>query len=312
MQKIKYINFGETYDTRRIKMKSLIKYTVYFVQLCLYLICLIKIVQLILDYNCLDTAHYQPDYEQLDLSPILAKETLLSKDYTILFYQTGLGKLGIDSIWNTEDSSIIIEEIQSDFFKEIPITCRATTPFTHEDTIDSSLLESSFMPVENGDILITLSPHAYGWKNGHAALVIDAKKGITLECIMIGTNSSYQKLSTWSNYSNYAILRYKDISPSLQETIITYAKESLHNIPYNLTVGITNKKESTPSLIGTHCSHLVWSAFYHFHIDLDSDGGKIVTPYDILHSPELEIVRIYGMMPMDFISSSACNLNASI
>ncbi len=293
-------------------MNLLLKHLARFLQFCLYFIFFVKISQLLLDSNCSDTAHYQPDYAQIKLTNILEKEKLTQEDYTILFYQTGLGKIGIDAILKEKDYSIIIEEIQSDFFRETPIICRETTPFTHEDTVDSSLLKSKITPVENGDILITLSPHAYGWKNGHAALVIDAKHDTTLECIMVGTNSSYQKLSTWSNYSNYAILRPKNCSSVLQKNVVSYAKESLHDIPYNLMVGITNKKESSPSIIGTHCSHLVWSAFYHFNIDLDSDGGKIVTPYDILHSNELEIVRIYGMMPMDFISSSACNLNASI
>jgi uncharacterized protein YycO len=44
----------------------------------------------------------------------------------------------------------------------------------------------------------------------------------------------------------------------------------------------------------THCSDIVWKVFQSIGIDLDSDGGKIVTPHDISQSPYLYEVQSYG------------------
>lgn len=54
------------------------------------------------------------------------------------------------------------------------------------------------------------------------------------------------------------------------------------------------KPEDLSVLSGTQCAHLVWYAYKQVGIDLDSDGGIFVTPYDILNSPYLEVVQSYG------------------
>ena len=48
------------------------------------------------------------------------------------------------------------------------------------------------------------------------------------------------------------------------------------------------------ALSGTHCAHVVWYAYQRIGIDLDSDGGIFVTPYDIQNSPYLEVIQSYG------------------
>lgn len=56
------------------------------------------------------------------------------------------------------------------------------------------------------------------------------------------------------------------------------------------------KRESTEKeLKRTHCSHLVWKAFHRIGLDLDCDGSPIVTPYDIVHDEDVELVQAYGM-----------------
>jgi len=35
-------------------------------------------------------------------------------------------------------------------------------------------------------------------------------------------------------------------------------------------------------------------------VDLDSDGGRIAAPEDFLHSPNMEIVQVFGFDPADF------------
>ena len=89
-----------------------------------------------------------------------------------------------------------------------------------------------------------------------------------------------------------------------------YASEYLVDIPYQLLAGIYDRvfdtKEITvhaaeqaglttiPALKGTQCAHLVWYAYKQVGIDLDSDGGLIVTPYDIQNSPYLDVIQLYG------------------
>ena len=48
---------------------------------------------------------------------------------------------------------------------------------------------------------------------------------------------------------------------------------------------------------GFYCSQYVWYIYYitaqemGFELDLDSDGGSFVLPYDFINSPYLEIVN---------------------
>ena len=74
------------------------------------------------------------------------------------------------------------------------------------------------------------------------------------------------------------------------------------DIPYKLTgfcgkVGEAQEQGDSSPVEGTQCAHLVWLAYRHFGYDLDSDGGYIVTPYDIYSSEFLELVQIYGISP---------------
>ena len=56
--------------------------------------------------------------------------------------------------------------------------------------------------------------------------------------------------------------------------------DNLNDIPYFFPAGILSPKYQPPgSVTGTHCSHLVWLAYFHFGYDLDSDSGMIVDVY---------------------------------
>lgn len=83
-------------------------------------------------------------------------------------------------------------------------------------------------------------------------------------------------------------LRLKDVPAQTRAEIADYARENLTGVPYRLSAGMWDAP-------GTQCAHLVWSAYSRFGYDLDSDGGRIVTPKDLYESPLLEIVQIYGM-----------------
>ncbi len=248
-------------------------------------------------------AHIYPDYPRLDLSPVLSKETFSDEDYITLFYQTGLGRPAIDEIRKKYNDWIRrILSFQDSFFKEIRFVCEKNSPISREESIvDESgnyIAGTELAPIHEGDILVTKSSHTYGWRNGHSALVVDAARGLTLESVVLGQNSSIQDISKWTNYPNFILLRPKNSSYEEMREITVTALEMLLDVPYDLTVGIFNPKSAgRDKVTGTHCSHLIWQAYNYFGYDLDSDGGAIVTPKDIANSPELEVVQVYGTDP---------------
>lgn len=151
--------------------------------------------------------------------------------------------------------------------------------------------------VQPGDILLTLSTHTAGWRHGHAGLVID--ENTVLECAMLGTDSALAGIDHWCSYSNYAILRLKDITAEQQAEIAAFALDNLTGVPYRLTAGLWGEKFLDPEEagFGLHCTYLVWYAYSRFGWDLDSDGGRLVSAADLLQSDLLDVVQVCGMDP---------------
>lgn len=186
--------------------------------------------------------------------------------------------------------------------------------------------------IRDGDILITKNSRFLGWRNGHAGLVVDADKGLVLEALMLGSPSQLCRISKWKSYPSFMVLRLKEefgkgtktagestaegtdrtVMTNITADVASYAEEQLVGVPYQLLAGILGRdayrgEEALagdgafgPSevvgeaLTGTQCAHLVWYAYMQFGINLDSDGGLFVTPYDIQNSPYLEVVQVYG------------------
>lgn len=73
----------------------------------------------------------------------------------------------------------------------------------------------------------------------HAGLVLDVSEegGSTLEAVLIGTDSAIMDTQHWLDYSNYLVLRLRDMTPVLQEALTAYAVEYLNGVPYRLTSG---------------------------------------------------------------------------
>lgn len=253
-------------------------------------------------------AHYTPEYKKISLRPLLKKEQLTKDDYLLLFYQTGLAPCAVDEIRRAADSPLAaadrITRIQERFFATVETACGFNTPITMEEYIPSpEVPEAAFAPCHDGDILITFASHTIFWRNGHAALITDAAGGQTLEAVVLGSNSTYQKVTKWSRYPSFLLLRLKGITPDLAASVTATAKNRLYDIPYRLTAGLLGApRAGEKPLSGTQCSHLVYSAFYLNGYDLDSDGGFIVTPKDLTESPYLEIVQIYGVSPSGYVS----------
>lgn len=154
-------------------------------------------------------------------------------------------------------------------------------------------------PVRNGDILVSFSTHTADWRHGHLALVTDSDKGIILEHMSLGYTSALTKLKSWGRYRNFAILRYPDEKTA--DKAAAYAREKLIDVPYSIFAGLIKKdKSNEESIESSHCSHIVWQAYKAVGVDLDSDGGNIVTPRDVAMSDELEVLQIFGLNPKDY------------
>lgn len=256
------------------------------------------------------TAHITPDYKKADLTQIFTHSAFTGKDYAELFLQTGLGKSSIDKIRNLNPKEEVWREtllsFQEQFFENIRFRCEANSIISREEVLIDEFgniqKTTAFAPLENGDILITTASHTIGWRNGHAALVIDAENGKTLESVVLGENSCIQSISKWQSYPNFIVLRLKNTSKKIRAEIAASALSFLNDIPYDLTAGIFSKKDTPVSeLTGTQCAHLIWSAYYSYGYDIDSNGGILVIPQDLVHSPLLEVVQVYGLRSSDFL-----------
>ncbi len=252
------------------------------------------------------TAYRGPEYPMEDIAEILGKTDPGPEDYQKLMQQTGLGQSAVRMLWQEGRKQEMIS-LQQRFFAVPEMVCRPTTPFsreekrvTQEDAPDFSKI---FLTLEKGDILITFNSHVLGWRCGHAALVTDIEEGKTLEARVMGTKSAICSMKHWAEYPGVVVLRVKKLSRGQREEVADEALKDLQGIPYQILSwkGDLYSKEQTATegeeaeIEGTHCSHLVWTAYARAGVDLDSDGGMIVTPRDIFDSEELEVIQLYGM-----------------
>lgn len=276
-------------------------------------------------YECERQAHVGPDYLSKDLKEALqimerAAQAANGQADTgrgiqeaaagqLIFQQTGLSPWAAFLLISQGRAEAVLAA-QEKFFREVSVSCEPNTIISREERLVDSegkmMKGMSIWGVEDGDILITFCSHTFGWRNGHAAIVIDADKRLTLEAQVMGSPSRVLTLDRWEYYPSFAVLRIRDVDADTRRAIAAYAAESLADIPYRLSAGLwdmgwkSRKQKLTeteeplqPS--GTQCAHLVWYAYERFGFDLDSDGGLIVTPQDLYESPLLETVQIYGL-----------------
>lgn len=254
---------------------------------------------------------FLPDYEQEDLTGLLAQDAWTEADYDYLFCQTGLGRGAAERLLSAgEAGRAVIRQVQQDFFARVRVSCEALLGwFTREDHIVYDDGRLAYAPVmadlQAGDIILTLSTHSLGWRHGHAGLVVELEDGglAVLECAVLGTDSQVMSANHWRLYSNYAVLRIRDLDAEGRKAVSDYALEHLVGVPYHLTAGFIGPKAPDPDsfYFGLHCSYLVWYAWNAMGYDLDSDGGRLASTYDLLHSDLLEIVQIYGMDPREWV-----------
>lgn len=245
-------------------------------------------------------AHWTPDYSKVDLSTILMKEVLSENDYEVLLKQSGLGRPAVDNLLTTGNENTIYR-IQNQFFTTPLLVREKNSPISKEEfVVDEKgkfIAGTEMIALEDGDILITQNSLTFGWRNGHAAIVVDANKRQTLESAVLGENSCIQTIGKWEKYPSFLVFRLKNASAEERRTIAQEAVKRLNGVPYGFGVGIWTAKHPENKLKETHCAHLVWEAYRQFGYDLDSNGGRIITPRSIAGSPLLELKQVYGMNP---------------
>ena len=165
-----------------------------------------------------------------------------------------------------------------------------------EDALGNRLYLPKFSDLQDGDILVTDSTYCLCYRHGHAALVVDAKRGITLEAFGLGTVSKISKVAEWRRYPHVLILRLRATQQE-RTKVVSYAMSHLVGIPYRLSTGVVDDKDMGGTYWGTQCAHLVWAAYSACGYDIDGDGGWLVTPSDFVASPWLEVIPQVTNLP---------------
>lgn len=251
----------------------------------------VGILQLGTVYNARAQIHWTPDYPRVDILPLLEKPFRTEEDYAVLYAQTGLTRLGVEDLLAAGDIPRVLE-IQDNYFRDYTVETEKFAPFTCTQTIDGA---AAFAPLANGDIIVSSTAFFSWFRCGHAAMVVDGEEQLLVNAISLGSTSSLDPASGYEHRANFMVLRPK-LPSELLEKVVAYAREYLVELPYRLTAGILTAKDQEP-LTGTQCAHLVWYAFQKFGVDLDGDGGMLVTPKDLAASGCLELVQTFGFDP---------------
>lgn len=262
-------------------------------------------------------ARWVPSYEFEEL-PLFERVLELSEEELMLIYeQTGLTAVGLQRL-EREGRLEELEVFHRAFFLEaremteeergemdlpltvLPMHCFRNSPISWEEYVMDLEGERGFylpmVPLENGDILLTPNSHSFGWRQGHSAIVVDGVEGVTLESVVLGTNSVTQWASKWQGFPAVIILRARE--EGLGDEAARIAMEYLEDVPYILTIGVLSEKyRERESITGTNCSHLVWQAYEWAGVDIDGNGGIQVLPQDMAKSEELEVVQVWGVDP---------------
>ena len=290
--------------------KTLYRFTAVLLGVLVFTAALI-ISCLIADAVCERTAHTTPSYQRADIAAIADKSgKWTDEEIRFLYRQTGLGKsalLKMKSEVVYENNEFVplsarLKDFQEALYYEGETEHELVADISKRDLMKG--FSAPVAPLEEGDIMINSSTHTLGFRNGHAALVLDTE-GTVLESFELGRDSSVSiNGHLWfAESSNFMILRLKApdtgeiADKDVRTEIARKAKAQLKGIPYSIVTGIFTKKDQGTSPKATHCSHLVWQAFKNAGYDIDSNGGLIVTPQDISRSPLLEVVQVYGFDP---------------
>lgn len=231
-----------------------------------------------------------------DISDILKQETFSAEDYKTLFEQTGLTQISVDALVADNKKDDLLK-FQKNYFSEPEFIPEQFSPFT---CCHVTVKEIPTAPLQKGDIIITPTTHFSFFNVGHAALVVDTEENLIINATGYDYKSSIDPVSTVTQRPAFIILRPK-IEAQKRLEAVDYALNNLKDLQYSVSLGIIgNKFEETPTR--TNCGHIVWYAYNKVGLDIDSNGGRLVLPRDIIQSEHFEIVQVYGMDAKDLPS----------
>ena len=262
------------------------------------LLALLAAALLIADAAVDASARTLPSYARKDITALLDREDWSDEDYETLYLQTGLGRSALEDMKG--DSERILS-FQDALFYDGELAHEEVAITTKRDMFADASYRAPIVDLENGDVLVTSTCHSFGWRNGHAALVVDARSSSLLESVSLGFPSTVTTYGDeWFRYgTNFMVLRLKDADAETRGAIAQTALERLRNVPYSLTVGFFSPKDQGEKPQETHCSHLVWQAYHYYGYDIDSDGGPLCTAKDIANSDLFEVVQVFGFDPTE-------------
>lgn len=230
-----------------------------------------------------------PDYDMQNLTQILNKSELDEDDYTLLYRQTGLTKIGVDRMLEKgENGKNRILNLQKQFFTYHEVENDFFAPFVCTDFIGENI---TTVYLEDGDVLVTSSTHFSGWRIGHAGLVTNASTNSILQANAYGDATSIGGIKDFNDRVNYMILTPKT-DKQTKEYVAKQAQENLLGKKYDIATGVfTNKNKINK----TQCAHIVWYAYKTYGgIDIDGNRGPVVTPRNIANSPDMELIQVFG------------------
>lgn len=269
------------------------------VLLCIFIfiVNVLAVLQAGVMYTAASWEFWYPDYEKVNIEPLLKKANRTEEEYQTLYAQTGLTKTAIDDMLSEtnllEENIQRILEIQAVYFTPAELRSRCFNPFTYLDEID---IHTKLLRLRDGDIIVSATTRVSWFRYGHAALVIDGDEETIIESIGPGTDSKTNSALTFCDLANFLVLRPK-VDKQTKSEVVAYARENLKGIPYRLTTGILYDK-APENIQVSQCAHLVWYAYNRFGIDLDYNGGAIVKPQDMALSDKVEVVQVYGFDPV--------------
>ncbi len=175
--------------------KTLYRFTAVLLGVLVFTAALI-ISCLIADAVCERTAHTTPSYQRADIAAIADKSgKWTDEEIRFLYRQTGLGKsalLKMKSEVVYENNEFVplsarLKDFQEALYYEGETEHELVADISKRDLMKG--FSAPVAPLEEGDIMINSSTHTLGFRNGHAALVLDTE-GTVLESFELGRDSS--------------------------------------------------------------------------------------------------------------------------
>lgn len=240
----------------------------------------------------------QTQLEQTDITDLCQLveegETLSEEQQDLLMEQTGLGRPGLEAVLEDKNGDYLLECQQAWFAQHATVCVDNGLTSSEELLVDAR--QPAPYDLQAGDILVSLNSHTVGYRHGHAALVVEGDRGVTLEAATMGTDSMILSASHWRDYPSFVQLRLKSDRYDAQavgEEAADAALEHLKGVPYDLFCGFFLPSLPVQPPQSVQCASLAWYAYALVGVDLQLDG-LMASPTTLLNSPELEVVQAFG------------------